>query len=181
MSDNYFPSSGTPYAKYYNVSTKEIDLRAELNEIFYGSDSMEPHSFLALYRRLGTTRCTCWDDIRHESDPRCPYCKGEAYLWEEEPLRTYKVVAAPIYGKSLSTLDLDIQKLHVLSMVFYAEYNANPKTGDAIIEVALDREGKIKSPVSRTRLWRIRLPEIMRSDRGRIEFFRIHCTMEPLS
>jgi hypothetical protein len=177
---NYY--SGSNSNKFYpNCFGKEIDLRIELATILYGSDNTCVHSYPVLYRRLSTTRCTCWNNVTHEGDPRCPYCFGAPYLFSEEVINVRSIIDAPIYGKSLSTLDANIQAMHIPSALFYADYTTNPKIGDFIISIKLDNEGRIFEPIQKIRKWKNNLVEHMRSDNGRVEFYRISCVLEPLS
>jgi hypothetical protein len=91
------------------------------------------------------------------------------------------MVTAPIYGKSMTNLEADIQKMHSPSIIFYFESDANTKVGDAVIEIKLDAEGRIVDPIHKTRKWRIELSEHMRADNGRVEYYRVSCKLEPLS
>ena len=172
---------GSHKLKYYNACYgKEIDLRKELEGLFHGSSENYKKSWPFVYRRLTDKRCTCWNNLAREGDPRCPYCLGEPYLWSYEIHKAYAIVTAPIYGKSLTTQDAPFQKMVNPSALLFLEHNINPKNGDVVLEVWLDSEGKIKAPIKLLKKWRIGLIEEKRADHGRVEFYKLSMKMEPL-
>ena len=81
----------TEYLRSYTSSNRpEIDLRAEFDLLIYGDNTHIPHGKYSLIRNLRRDSdfkpiaCVCFSTQNTtEPDPRCSYCLGEGYLWDE--------------------------------------------------------------------------------------------------
>lgn len=179
MGVNYYTQSNNNH--YYGASFgKELDLRTELHELFYGSSAMLPHAKKVMYRRLTGERCRCWDSLHKESDARCPDCHGEPYLFTEEIIDAMSQSSISQFGKQNATFDYNIQKLPNFSEVYYVRDTITPKLGDSIITISLEKNGQIIYPLVRLYTYRIMYLEDLRSDFGRTEYYRLATRQEPL-
>lgn len=166
----------------------EIDLRVEFHDILYGNGVEIPKGIPVILRRMRydaneeLVRCPCVSDITNEPDEDvpCHHCWGEGFIWDEEWLVTYKVVIGGARGSSLAK-QLETHPAGTLKTsicFFYFKYDTNLTNYDKIIEVKLDEEGCIVAPYKRIHKYGISTAESLRSDSGRIEYWRVACVEE---
>jgi len=168
------------YNPYTGSGSIEADLRKELNDMFFGNDYEVPKAHRILFRKMRWTSdnklipCECVDSLTNEATTRCPTCKGEGYLWDEDWAWVRKVDI----GSNMKKLVLKNQHLpggviNIDTVVYYMEYTAFPKHYDRIVEMVHDIEG---APVKPYRRWKIHKPQAVvehRSDIGRIEYYSV--------
>jgi hypothetical protein len=164
----------------------EIDLRKEFKRMLYGYGPEIPKGQAGLLRRMrldddnDKIRCDCVDELTHEPDKEyfCPRCAGEGYLWDEEPIVYYKVLTSSDQGLARKNKMYPAGVLNVEYTYFYVEHFVNPNRYDKIIEVQKDLEGDPDSPLSLIGVYKIATAQAFRSDRGRVEYWRLACNEE---
>lgn len=163
----------------------EIDLRQEFETFIFGGNGKIPHGHPFLIRRMrrdseGTPiPCTCKaDQLVVEASPGCPYCDGEGYLWDEDWTVGYSSHSGSLSGLSRREIWYRPGSISANYKIFYLLWNSDIKHEDKIVEVLLDEEGKPVVPYVRTLIYKPQTIHQMRSDRGRLEFFTVHCREE---
>jgi hypothetical protein len=164
----------------------EVDLREEFYELLYGSSSEVAKGRPGLLRRMRTDsdgdliQCPCVDDITGEPDidTFCPYCWGEGYIWDEEWITYYKRIVSSQEGLVRKNQPHQPGLSNIPFAFFYLEYNVLPTVYDIVIEVSLDEDGYVNTPISRSAHFKIATPESFRSDNGRIEYWRVAATKD---
>jgi hypothetical protein len=151
-----------------NESTKELDLRKELDLTLFGSSvevSKMHEVLLRVFRRDEYSRlvpCKCNVAKEGSSNPRCPHCLGEGYLWDEKIVPTFRAPEDGIRNRNLTK--------------FYFKYDSRISISDKIIELGLDKEGSTDlKNLRRARVWAIAEIEEKRGDYGRVEFYVAFC------
>lgn len=170
---------------FYSRSQLEIDLRTEFNNILDGTSINSPKASFGLLRTINTdlngklVLCDCVDKVTKEADKDyyCPLCMGERYIWTETILKFYRV--------SVSTADHGTQtvwdknkpfgQMNIANHIFYLPFNTIIKTSDKIVDISLDVEGNIITPIRREIIWKINDLTKFRGDRGRIEYIKVFC------
>lgn len=174
--DLFPPTAGSGAA-----AAGELDLRAELDELFYGFDSGIRHGHLIVIRHMrrdssgDPVACVCKDDFTREADPDCSYCDGERYLWDESWYWTYSTYSGSDTGLASRVINMPLASLRVDWRVFYLRYDTPIKYGDKIVEMKLDEEGDPVVPYIRESIYMPQTIQKFRSDNGRIEYYAIHC------
>jgi len=166
----------------------EIDLRDEMKRLMHGDGTEIPKGRKGLLRRMrkndngNLILCECVDDITHEPDldTFCPYCLGEGYKWDEEIITYYKVVIGTNEGLAAKVQKLIPGELNVPFAFYYIEYFVNPSLQDKLVEIRLDLEGNVITPLDRHKVVRLEAVQDFRSDNGRIEYFRLGTNLEVL-
>lgn len=159
----------------------EVDLRAELDEIFFGYQSGIRHGYLVLMRRMrrGTNgiaeSCTCKNEHTREPDPDCSYCLGEGYLWDEDWVWTYSMYANDASGLASRITFLPPGNVRVDYKIFFLRYDSDIQYGDKIVEVKLDEEGNLVVPYIRQAIYKPQTINKYRSDNSRIEYIAVYC------
>lgn len=173
---------------FYGNASSEIDLRAEIDSFFDGSDSEIPKATSGILRRMNRDAnnnlidCPCSKNVTHEGDKDyfCPICFGERHLWKETLIEYYQVSAQDSGHGSKGVWNETKQfgLVNIPLSIFYLKYNIKLDTRDKIISIVLDTEGNILTPIKRELVWRINEISVLRSDYGRIEFIKIFCNNE---
>lgn len=159
----------------------EIDLREELDELFFGYDSGIRHGYNCLIRRPRRDSkgipipCTCRTDFNREPDPDCSYCLGEGYNWDEEWAWTYSTYSGADSGLSNRVTYMPPGSIRVDYKIFYFRYDTSMRYGDKIVEVKLDTEGNITLPFVRESIYTPQTINRHRSDNSRIEYITVYC------
>ena len=119
--------------------------------------------------------CSCVSDLTLEPDRDypCSFCSGRVFLWDEELVLAYKVVAAAPGGSNAAA---NFPKappgtLYLPSARFFLAYSINPRKDDRLVEIELDSEGDPVTPYNRTAVYEFMLVRAMRSGNARIEFW----------
>jgi hypothetical protein len=114
-------------------------------------------------------------DLRTEFDNLipCPYCLGNGFLWDEELIYAYKVVAAAPGGSNAAANfpKTEPGTMYLPAARFFLSYDANPKKDDRIVEIELDVNGDPVTPYNRIAVYEFMLVRAMRADNARIEFW----------
>jgi hypothetical protein len=162
----------------------ELDLRAELDELFYGYESGIRHGHLIVIRHLRRDAvgeaipCSCRDPFTREGDPDCSYCDGERYLWDEIWYWTYSMYSGADTGLASRLKYMPPASLRIDHRIFFFRYDTPIKYGDKIVEMKLDIGGAAVVPYMRESIYRPQTIQKYRSDNGRLEYFAIYCREE---
>lgn len=163
----------------------EILLREELDVILYGDAENIPHGQLLLVRHMrrdGAGQpiyCTCMEDqIVREPSPRCSYCAGEGYLWDEQWHIGYSMLGGAESGLLGRRMSMPSGVIRTDYKIFFLRYNCGIRYGDKVVEVQLDLEGAPYLPVIRRAIHAPQTVAEYRSDNGRLEFFGVFCREE---
>jgi len=165
----------------------EVDLRHEFDVLVYGpnKDGKNGHGQLFLLRRARRdskdqpVSCTCVDSLQgYHASPNCSYCLGEGFLWDEEWVVGYVNFMSSAAGLGNKYTRYSPGVMHVETKVFYLRYDLDIKPGDKIVEVKLDRDGKVVTPYIREAIYTPQTIYDARSDNGRIEFYEVYCREE---
>jgi hypothetical protein len=151
---------------YGSNSSKEIDLRHEVGNLFYGATDEIAKGMIGLLRIMrrdsdhNLIQCACRNKVTNEPDRDsfCPYCYGFGYLWDE-----YKIV----YYRNDDSLK------NQEDVVFYFEWEADITSDDFIVEIKLDKDGSPLQPVQRTKIYDILSSDTFNADYGRVEFWKV--------
>jgi hypothetical protein len=151
----------------------ELDLRTELHEFLHGSIGEIPKRILGLLRKMRTDsdgnliRCPCRSDISDEPDrdSYCRFCSGHGYFWDEYKIWYYR------NDEAFKLVDGKVQEFD--SDIFYCEYSNNISPHDYLIELAVDNDGALITPIRRQRMYDIISAIPFKADRGRIEFWHL--------
>ena len=164
----------------------EIDLRGELNRMFFGSTQEVPKAHRVLLRRArrnangSLVDCNCVDEVTREADVDhpCPICGpyGDGWLWDEEWVSTRRVFIRPSNTGFVSRDNwIDPGVANVQAIIYYFEYDVVPKLDDRIIEMKLGLDGTVTIPYVRNRIYRPETLDAHLGDNGRVEFYSMHC------
>lgn len=165
-------------------SNVELNLRQELNQFLFGSNMEIPKGQLYVLRSMRLQpgivypvkeadlfSCDCKTKFENEPeiDYRCNICDGEGYLFDDRFVTGYKtsrfeyqdIEKYKAWGKQTTSLSF-----------FYIESDELISRFDKILEPVIDKEGRIASPVRILKKANIHMAESLRSDNGRIEYWR---------
>jgi hypothetical protein len=145
-----------------------IDLREELNLL------KTKHGFrwIALRSARLNKKCTeCTkviDPTYNEPNPNCRSCLGTGHAFIDKLTRAYSYVVAQGFNPRTK-----IGTVNTKTSVYLLDYNILPKEADFILELDLiESTGVPRQPFSIRKIFKINDARPMRSNRGRIEFFR---------
>jgi len=176
------PATRSGLSLYPVISgAKEIDLRLEFRRFLYGHGREIPKGQRGLLRRMrrdddgALVVCSCVDEITREpdKDTKCPYCLGEGYLWDEEWITFYKVIVSSNEGLVRKDRKEKAGVANIPYAFFYVEHHVDPTRYDKIVEVERDLDGSAAIPYRRTAVFDIATAQPFRSDRGRVEYWRL--------
>jgi hypothetical protein len=167
---------------YTSATTgSEIDLRDEFHKFLYGGGREIAKGQRGILRKMNRdtdgklVSCPCVSELTGESDrdSPCPYCFGEGFLWVEQWVVYYKEVVGRRERKA-KNWSMEIPgNINVQMAYFYLEYGVIPSLYDKIIEVDRDEDGVVLNPIDRIKKFSIGVVEPLRSDNGRVEYFRV--------
>jgi hypothetical protein len=158
-----------------------VDLRSEFDNLVLGYQGETPIGRPFLFRRMqrdssdNLVPCICLHDITQEPsrDFPCLYCYGSGYLWDEELVTAYKVVASAPGGSNaaINFPKSEPGTMYLPAARFFLSYSVVPKKDDRIVEIELDSEGDPILPYNRIAVFEFMLVKAMRADNGKIEFW----------
>jgi hypothetical protein len=161
-------------------------MRQELNNTFDGVWPEIPKSQPVILRKMRRTaddkliRCACVDKLTGEPDidTFCPFCHGEGWLWDEQLFDGYKVVIRSDVGLSSKEDLIAPGLLNIPFVIFYMRSSVPVAPEDKVVELVLDAEGNPILPYKREFLYRIGTLIDLRSDGGRLEYWKLDCYAE---
>lgn len=175
-----YPNQGGR-SRFSSASGREIDLRAEFDEIVFGGPTSIPHGKQVLLRKARlddnykVIDCVCKGALNREADLDCPYCLGEGNYWDEELITVYSRFVGADGGLSMREKNLFPGQIRVDTKIFYFRYDTTISYKDKIIEVELDTEGNLVVPYFRESIYKPETINPYRSDYGRVEYIAVHC------
>jgi hypothetical protein len=175
-----YPNSGSK-SRFFSSSGREVDLRAEFDEIVFGGPTSIPHGKRVLLRKARLDEkhkaidCVCKSKLSKEPDLDCAFCLGEGYYWDEINCTVYSRFAGAQGSLSSREKDLFPGQIRVDSKIFYFRYDTVISYKDKIIEIQLDTEGNLVVPYFRESIYKPETIIPYRSDYGRIEYIAVHC------
>jgi hypothetical protein len=193
MSVDLYPTSTTFAGTDSTFSTSlwpvtgsgaEIDLREEFRRFLFGASDEIAKGRLGIlrqpkYESSGEPNvCPCVSETTGEPDrdTYCPYCRGYGYIFREQWVVYYKLVVASNEGVTRRQANYKGGLVDVPLVFFYVQYHVEPKSIDQFIEVELDVDGNVAVPVVRKAIYELSTAQAFRSDRGRVEYWRLAAT-----
>lgn len=121
--------------------------------------------------------CQCVDKNTKEPDldHYCPICQGEGYLWDEIFIDTYKIDLRSDIGKSMKQNLIQPGLTNIPLMIFYTKSTTSITRADKMVELWTDTNGDIVRPYRRLNLYRISTVMDLRSDNGKLEYWKLDC------
>lgn len=171
---------------YSNSRRTEPSMRDELNYTFDGKYPEIAKSHKAVLRRMRRTSsnelipCECVDTYTKEPDVDkfCPFCWGEGNKWDEVWIDIYKIIIRSDVGLAGKEDLIAPGLMNIPLVIFYVRSSVVITEQDKLVEVILNSEGGIESPVKRRYLYRIGTAVDYRSDNGRLEYWKLDCYAE---
>lgn len=171
---------------FYKKRGTEADLRKEMHNTMYGGypeiAKGQQHIFRKIRRDAvgAVIKCPCVDRVTGEPDKDiyCPICMGEGNLWDEEWLTAYKVLLRADVGNASRESLLTPGYINIPMSMFFTEEPKDFTTDDRIIELLRDHEGVPIKPYKRVYVYRIDAAIDLRSDDGRLEYWKLTCFVE---
>lgn len=168
---------------FYSTYGTEPNMRGEMNSFLDGDYPEITKKTIAVLRKMRDPKeeCPCVDAVTHEPDKDnvwCPFCQGEGRYWDETFIDVYKVI---LQGETSQALNEEMLKGGLLNkplVVFYTRSSVDVAREDKIIELILDDEGAPVRPYTRKEIYRIGIPVDLRSDHGKLEYWKLTCFAE---
>jgi len=185
MADFY--SGGRQGTLFYpHTGGTEPDMREEFNNMMDGKWPEVPKAQPIVLRKMRRddsgvlVGCPCVDRLTQEPDldTFCPFCHGERYLWDEQMYDGYKVVLRSDVGLSSKEDLIRPGLLNIPFVIFYMRSHIDITQDDKIVELILDTSGQPVRPYKREFLYRIGTAIDLRSDGGKLEYWKLDCYSE---
>jgi len=160
----------------------ELDLRAEMDEILFGTPNGPKHGKMLLIRNMRRdsdgypTECECQSgQTTREPDPDCSYCLGEGYRWDENYAWGFSMYAGADNGMVRRYVTMAPGQVRVDYKIFFFRYDTTILYGDKVIELKLDNDGDVELPYVREAIYKPQTLQKRRADNGRLEFIAAFC------
>ena len=184
MADFYTGGNNDPF--YSGAGRTEPDMREEFNNMMDGKWPEIAKAQPIVLRKLRRdsagklVRCPCVDVLTGEADLDhfCPVCHGEGSLWDEHMYDGYKVVLRSDVGLASREDLIKPGLLNIPFVIFYMRSRVDITIEDKIVELVLNQAGKPVRPFKRDYLYRIGTPIDLRSDGGKLEYWKLDCYAE---
>jgi hypothetical protein len=185
MADFYTGNSSADLF-YPTTGGTEPDMREEFNNMMDGKWPEVAKAQPIVLRKLRRDSsdelvpCPCVDILTGEPDLDhfCPVCHGEGYLWDEHLFDGYKVVLRSDVGLASREDLIKPGLLNIPFVIFYMRSSVDITIEDKVVELVLDRAGKPVRPFKRDYLYRIGTDIDLRSDGGKLEYWKLDCYAE---
>lgn len=166
---------------YENLGT-EPDMRQEMNNTLDGKYPEISKKQIAVLRkfRRPLIQCACVDPNTHEPDKDtfCPFCWGEGYLWDEVFFDVYRVILKSDVGNALKESLINPGLINEPLVIFYTRSSVDITGKDKVVELVLDSEGDPVRPLQRKKIYHIGTAIDLRSDHGKLEYWKLDCYSE---
>ena len=175
----YNPNAANqPYAQI-----TEPDMRNEMGYTLYGRFPEIPKGQVHVFRKMRRDAngqlisCPCTDPVTGEPDKDnyCPICMGEGYIWDEVFFTGYKEVLKSDVGNAQRERLLEPGLINIPIVVFFTDEPHDFTKYDKIVEIARDHAGNPIRPYKRTFIYTIDAPIDLRSDNGKLEYWKLTC------
>lgn len=159
----------------------EPDMRTEMEHFLDGAYPEIAKKQKALLRKMrrdssnNLIPCVCVDSNTGEPDKDtfCPLCFSEGSYWNEEWIDVYKIILRSDVGNAFRENLLPATVQNIPIVLFFARYSEEITEDDRIITMKLNIDGTVYKPYTREAVYRIGSLFDMRSDNGRLEFWKI--------
>ncbi len=129
-----------------------------------------------LYKAGDPIPCTCKDPITHEGsgDPKCAYCDGQGYLWDELWFTGYLSYSSSLIGSSSTDLMYDTSPgtVNMNEPFLFTFHYVVIRQEDWIVRPALDMDGNLLQPIVPQNIYKLLHFRPMRMDWARTEFWK---------
>ena len=179
-----------PYPSLEGTSRLEINLRTELHTILYGNDTQVlPHGRILIIRHFRRDnnnqriKCGCMKNrplSRPQKNPdfKCRFCFGEGYLFDDN-LEVGWVSRETPYPAELNEESWGV--FRAASPMVFLEYHVTVFDNDLLLLPRLNDDGKLPTgALEIVEKHKIIQAQEIRSDYGRLEFFRCKIAKEHL-
>jgi len=164
----------------------EPDMRQELNNTLDGKWPEIAKKQPALLRKMrrdsydNLIPCACVDELTHEPDRDtfCPICHGDGWIWDEVDVDIYRVILGSDVGQAIREEVIGPGLMNIPLMIFYMRSTVDITQDDKVVELVLTTEGIPVRPWQRKALYRISSAIDLRSDNGRLEYWKLDCYEE---
>lgn len=157
-------------------SRGEIDLRAEMDCILFGSPTSPPKGYPMVIRRMRRNvkgipiPCECKHKFSNEPDPDCSYCFGEGDLADEEWFIGRSEYVGSDGGLGNRFRIFPAGEIRADAKLFFFRYDTPIVYGDKIVEMKLDNDGRPVVPYVREAIHKPQTVNRLRGDYGRVEY-----------
>lgn len=170
----------------FGIIRTEPDIREELNRFLDGTWQEISKKQIALLRKMrrddneNLIPCPCVDELTGEPDKDtfCAICHGEGKIWDEILVDVYSVELGSDIGKAIREDLIGPGLMNIPLMVFYMRSNVLVTKEDKMVELVRGQSGAPIRPYKRAQLYRINAEIDLRSDNGRIEYWKLDCYAE---
>lgn len=139
-------------------------------------DLIKHNSSKILYIRHDThSRCKCYDPLYGTGTSTCKICGGSGFV---SSIEFAEVFLNPISKNIEGEIMTEVGEASIYDRIFYTERNIHPKTGDRILIVGFDKNDV---PIDIREVVNIRYSEEIRGYHGRVEFYKLYCSVQPQS
>ena len=186
MSSRFYESKNSSRSLYGSVARTEPDMRQEMINLLDGKWPEISKKYPALLRKMRKDEnndfipCPCVDPTTKEPDKDtfCNICFGEGKLWSEIWIDTYSVELGSDVGKAVREELISPGLMNVPLKTFYLRSSVDITEGDKIVEILLSKDGQPVKPYQRYKIFRISALIDLKSDNGKLEFWKVNCYEE---
>lgn len=186
MRNRFWDKNPTQRSLFGLSGRTEPDMRQELINFLDGKWPEIAKGQQAVLRKMRRDandqllKCPCVDAVTHEPDRDnfCPFCHGEGNFWDETFVSVYRVILGSDVGQAVREQVIAPGLMNVPLVVFYLRSSVLITSDDKIVELVRDEEGQPVRPYKRSALYRISSLVDLRSDNGRLEYWKLGCYTE---
>ncbi len=180
MTDYYKRSTST--INYFGTSgNTEPDMRQEMIRTLQGYYPEVSKGRYFILRRMDrdangeTTPCGCIDEITKEPDKDsfCAFCFGTGMLFAEEYILAYKTLLDTTFSSRRRHDMMEAGNLDVPFVAFYTAYDGYITREDKIVEVALNDDGSVITPLKYIAVYEVDKAWDYRADNGKLEYYKV--------
>ena len=94
-------------------------------------------------------------------------------MWDEAQITFYKRLVDSETDNALRDRLIEVGLWNIPIVIFYTRYNSNINKNDKIVQLALDNDGSVSSPMQRTAIYKIAAVWEYRADNGKLEYYKL--------
>lgn len=178
-------SKKTPKIDFYGTTTSgstEPNMRQEMINTLEGSFPEIAKGRYFILRRMrrddngDMIDCDCLDPVTNEPDKSkfCPICFGLGKLFDEEYILAYRKLLDTSFSSIRRHNIFEPGNIDAPFVAFYFISEAHIKHEDRIIEVEMNDDGTVATPVTYVNQYRIDKAWDYRSDNGKLEYWKVY-------
>jgi hypothetical protein len=120
------------------------------------------------------------DKVTNEPDLDhfCVYCFNEGYFWDEVFIDVYKVILKSDVGNASKERLISPGLINQPLVIFYTRSRVSISLEDKVVELELNNDGTPVQPYVRKNIYRIGTAIDLRSDNGKLEYWKLDCYAE---